>query len=80
MEINILAFGIARDILGGSQIQMPLPEGSTVGELKAALCSKFPAFAQLASLSIALNTSYASDSDPIRPTDEVVIIPPVSGG
>lgn len=80
MMVNILAFGIAKDILGSSQLSIELPESATVGQLKAQLCERYPAFEKLASLSIALNTSYAADDASIEPTDEVVIIPPVSGG
>ena len=80
MKINILAFGIAKDILGGSQLEIELPEHATVEQLKGQLCEQYPAFEKLAKLSIALNTAYASDDQTIEASDEVVIIPPVSGG
>lgn len=80
MKIEILAFGIARDILGDSRLTVEMPAQPTVGQLKAHLCSFYPAFEKLASFSIALNTEYADDGQAIRAGDEVVIIPPVSGG
>ncbi len=80
MEVKILAFGIAKDILGGSSLSVELPEKPTVGQLKAHLCQAYPDFEKLASFAIALNTEYAEDQQAIRPGDEVVIIPPVSGG
>ncbi len=80
MEIKILAFGIARDILGGSKLTVEMPTQPTVGQLKAHLCESYPAFEQLASFAIALNTEYADDGQAIQAGDEVVIIPPVSGG
>ncbi len=80
MTIKILAFGIARDILGGNEVQLQLPPEATVGQLKEQLCQSYPSFEKLASLSIALNADYVPDERKITPTDEVVIIPPVSGG
>jgi molybdopterin converting factor subunit 1 len=80
MQITILAFGIAREILGSSSISVELPGQPTVGELKAQLCRDYPGFEKLASLAIALNTEYATEEARIQPGDEVVIIPPVSGG
>ncbi|HQU59332.1 MAG: MoaD/ThiS family protein [Phaeodactylibacter sp.] len=80
MQVKIHAFGIARDILGGSSLSIEMPEQATVAQLKARLCQDFPSFEKLASLAVALNTEYASDSQIIGAGDEVVIIPPVSGG
>lgn len=80
MEIRVIAFGIAKDILGGSQFKIDLPPNATVGDLKLKLTNRFPEFSRLASLSVAVNTSYARDDQPIQLNDEVVIIPPVSGG
>ena len=80
MEIKILAFGIAREILGAAAFSIQLPGQPTVGQLKAHLCRSFPAFEKLASFAVALNAEYAEDQQAIQPGDEVVIIPPVSGG
>ncbi|MCB9293088.1 MAG: MoaD/ThiS family protein [Lewinellaceae bacterium] len=80
MEIKILAFGIAKDILGGANLSVELPGQPTVGQLKAHLCRSYPDFEKLASFAIALNTEYAEDEQAILAGDEVVVIPPVSGG
>ena len=80
MQINILAFGIAKDIVGGSFLAMELEKGTTVGKLKKRLTEQFPDFARLASLAIAVNTEYVDDETILRQSDEIVIIPPVSGG
>ena len=80
MDIEILAFGIAKDIVKGSTFRMKLPDESTVGNLKAHLCATYPEFERLASFAIAVNESYQPDDFTIREQDEVVIIPPVSGG
>lgn len=80
MEIQVIAFGIAKDILGDYQIKVELPPPATVSDLKLKLSEQFPEFTKLASLSVAVNTSYAKDDQEINQQDEVVIIPPVSGG
>lgn len=80
MKIDILAFGIAKDIIKSRSLMMELPEGGTVGELKNKLTNQFPDFQKLKSLAIAVNTEYRSDDFSLSENDEVVIIPPVSGG
>jgi molybdopterin converting factor subunit 1 len=80
MKINILAFGIAKDIIRGNTLSIELPEKATVGSLKEELTTRFPDFQKLRSLAIAVNTEYQSDDHPLTERDEVVIIPPVSGG
>lgn len=80
MKIKILAFGISRDILGGSTVEMQIPDGACVADLREALYSQYPALQKLSNLAIALNTEYAAEEQEIRERDEVVLIPPVSGG
>jgi len=80
MNISILAFGIARDIVGQSEFDLLLGGIRTVGELKQELVVRYPDFAKLASLAIAVNGEYVSDEHLLKVSDEVVIIPPVSGG
>ena len=80
MQLKILAFGIAKDIIGGSEIAFSVKSGTTVEELKIALGEKFPSFGQLNSLAIAVNNEYGESHQVIQENDEVVLIPPVSGG
>lgn len=80
MKINVLAFGIAKDIINGQSIEVELENGTDVQSLKANLCNRFPAFNKLKSLAIAVNEEYQEDHFILKEADEVVIIPPVSGG
>lgn len=80
MEIRILAFGIAKDILGARKTSVTLPEASTLADLRKELLSQHPTFAKLNSLRFALKQDYVSDEKLLHANDEVVIIPPVSGG
>ncbi|MGB6153983.1 MAG: MoaD/ThiS family protein [Pricia sp.] len=80
--MEILLFGIARDIVGNSSFRIPEDDGlpSSVLELKARLRNSFPEFGTLSSLAVAVNSNYAEDGDRLNKGDEIAIIPPVSGG
>lgn len=80
MKISILAFGIAKDILGGSSIEAKLDNDRTVAMLKNVLETRFPKLKKLATYMIAVNSEYATDDLEIKDRDEIAIIPPVSGG
>jgi molybdopterin converting factor subunit 1 len=80
MEINVLAFGIAKDIFGASSVNIQLADDATTAALKAILEEKYPRLKQLASYMVAVNNEYADDNGTIQARDEVAIIPPVSGG
>jgi molybdopterin converting factor small subunit len=80
MKLNILAFGIAKDIFGASTISMELPDNATALDLKVVLEQVHPQLKSLASYLLAVNNEYASDNLIIDACDEIAIIPPVSGG
>ena len=80
MKVQITAFGIARDIFQGSDKELEIEGSSSIADLKSMLLDEYPEFAKLASLRFAVNEEYQSDSYILKPRDEVVIIPPVSGG
>ena len=80
MQLTILAFGITKDIVGGSSIQVDIPENQTVASLKDWLGNQYPAMKELQSLLIAVNEEYGDETHVLMETDEVALIPPVSGG
>ncbi len=80
MKVELILYGISRDIIGGSTYHVEIKEGSTVKDVMDFLVSKFPDFNQLKSLLIAVNDEYATNEQVIVVGDEVVLIPPVSGG
>lgn len=80
MKLNVLAFGIAKDIFGNSSVDVELPEYVTTGHLKLSLEARYPKLKQLASYMVAVNNEYASDENILAERDEIAIIPPVSGG
>lgn len=80
MNCRIKAFGISREIVGGKIVELQVPDGQTVAELKTALFKKYPALAALRSVYVAVNNEYADENAPLKEGDEVALIPPVSGG
>lgn len=80
--MELLLFGIAKDIVGESVIDLSnsvrLPQ--SVSELKELLATEYPDFSKLSSLAIAVNSEYAADDVVLEKNDEIAIIPPVSGG
>lgn len=80
--MDLLFFGIAKDIVGTSQMKMDFGEDfpTSVADLKLVLTKKYPEFSKLSSLAIAVNSEYAEDHVQLESNDEVAIIPPVSGG
>ena len=80
MKVSLLAFGITKDILGGRVHEIEWEGESTVGGLLAHLSNQYPKLEGLASMKVAVNQEYVDATHPIKPQDEVVLIPPVSGG
>ncbi len=79
-HVRMLAFGIAKEIVGASEITIDAQDIDTVAALRKALMARYPQFAQLRQVALAVNGQYTIDSDLILSGDEVAIIPPVSGG
>ena len=80
MKINLVAFGIAKDILQTRQVTFEFHGEPTIHSLKVSLFERYPEFLKLKSLSFAVGENYQADSYSLNENDEVVIIPPVSGG
>ena len=80
MNVNVLSFGIAKDITGTSSTVLAVEEGMTVAQLRNLLENKYPQLKQLSTYMIALNNEYATDDQVVGANDELAIIPPVSGG
>ena len=79
MKCRIKTFGIARDILGSKELIMEI-SGNTVADLRNDLAKQYPSLESLNSLFIAVNQNYAEDKTVLSETDEIALIPPVSGG
>ena len=80
MKIRILLFGIARDIVGKTHLDLEQPEPLDVESFKQVLEDKYPKMSHLSYYKVAINQEFAKDSDLLKEGDEVALIPPVSGG
>lgn len=79
MKYTLKAFGVTKDILGGRDVSFEM-EGNKVADLRSELQSRFPEIKSLNSLFIAVNNNYADDGQTLNESDEIALIPPVSGG
>ena len=80
MKIKVIAFGIAKDILQSKELEIDMNSGSSISAFRQMLIQRYPEFAKLKSLSFAVGVNYQEDSFVLNENDEIVIIPPVSGG
>lgn len=78
--LTVLLFGITRDLVGQSTVAVPLTKGTRVADLMTHLNEQYPALANVKSILVAVNSEYAEPDTLLTPSDEVALIPPVSGG
>ena len=81
MKIQVRLFAAARQLCDASAVEVELPAGSTIGQLRAALAQQYPALAPLAPhLMFAAASQYVGDRVTLAADAEIACIPPVSGG
>jgi molybdopterin converting factor subunit 1 len=81
MKLIVKLFAVAKDRVGKNAIDVELPDGATVRQLRGAIVEQFPPLADvLRHARVAVNNDYASDTALIEEMAEIAIIPPVSGG
>jgi molybdopterin converting factor subunit 1 len=79
--MKIISFGVTKDITGSLYLDLETGENPvSVKELKENLFNRYPGLQNLKTLSIAVNSEYASNETMVSNQDEVALIPPVSGG
>ena len=81
MTITVRLFARARELAGAGQLKLELPLGARVADLRGALVEGVPALGPLLAVSaVAVNHDFAEADRVLVESDEVAIIPPVSGG
>jgi molybdopterin converting factor subunit 1 len=81
MRVQVLFFGILKDIVGKPLEAIELPDEASVGDVLARYEAQFPKLKEsLPSLAVAVNQQYAGSDTKLSPDDEVALLPPVSGG
>ena len=83
MTIHVRLFAAIRETIGRESVDLTLPEGATAEDVWAELIrlDKQGALkARRVNLAAAVNRKYTKFDAPLKDGDEVVFIPPVSGG
>jgi molybdopterin converting factor subunit 1 len=82
MTVQIRLFAILRERAGRESIELELDDGATVSDALRALRARAPFSDLIGEMPVlmAVNRDYATPSTPLRPDDELALIPPVSGG
>ena len=80
MKIQILFFGILKDIVEENAIELTIDNGITIANLKESLLKKYEKLNAYSNFSIAVNEAYIETNYILRVNDIVALIPPVSGG
>jgi molybdopterin converting factor subunit 1 len=81
VRVRVRLFASLREAVGRDHLDLDLPEGATVEDAWRRLVAECPALtARRRSLSAALNRRYVPFDAPLAAGDEVVFVPPVSGG
>lgn len=81
MRVRVRLFASLREAAGEGEVELDLPAGASAEDAWRALVGRHPALAdRRASLSAAVNRRYVAFDAPLSAGDEVVFVPPVSGG
>lgn len=81
MTVKVLLFAQLRDRVGADELAVSLPSGSTGAGLMGWLSQRSPTMNGLLRVSrLAVNCEYVAFDRVLHDGDEVVVIPPVSGG
>ena len=81
MKLRVKLFAVAKERVGKSAIEVDLPDGATVCQLRSAILEQHALLSDvMRHARLAVNNDYASDGAVLNLTAEIAIIPPVSGG
>lgn len=81
IHVTVLFFATIRDHMGARRIDVELPKGSGVPELRQELLARVPAAATaLENALVSINREYAFGEEAIPDGAEVAFFPHVSGG
>lgn len=81
MRITIKALGQVAEVLGERELELELKRGNAMSSVRDALCREHPKLTPLwPSLAIAVNGEFIEGGCPLKGGDEVLLLPPISGG
>ena len=81
MRVQVLFFGILKDIVGRASDSLELQEGSTLADVLTHYEDRVPKIREvLHTVALSVNQHYAGPGAVLGEGDEVALLPPVSGG
>lgn len=81
IQVHLKLFAVYQEALGLSELQQQLPIGTTAGEALDQLIDQHPTLAQWRSVTrLGVNLNFVEPDTILTDGDELVLIPPVSGG
>lgn len=81
MNVHLVAFATASDIVGKDPQTLELADGSSLSDLQRLLTERYPTLETLwPRLAIAVDGQLARTDAPLKDGAEVALLPPVSGG
>jgi len=81
MRVRVRLFASLREAIGQGEVELDLPAHATAEDAWARLASDYPALTdRRPRLTAAINRRYAPFDSPLSDGDELVFVPPVSGG
>lgn len=80
-KIDLRLYASIKDVLGKDRIDIDWTKNMTVGDLRKQLDASYPILSIVnARFSISVNRKPVDDSELIINTDEIAVLPPISGG
>lgn len=80
-RIKLLFFATIRDRAGTKSLEMDIPAGMTILQLKEKIGADYPNLKEsMKSVLVTINREYAFDEAVVPANAEIALFPPVSGG
>jgi molybdopterin converting factor subunit 1 len=81
MKVRLLNFAMLRDIVGNSEVELSLADGTRAADVWQSMRRDYRALAAYEQPPlVAINETYATPDTILRDGDELAFIPPVAGG
>ncbi|MUL38198.1 molybdopterin synthase sulfur carrier subunit [Gloeocapsopsis sp. AAB1 = 1H9] len=81
ITITIKLFAAYQEAYGTSELTLTFPQGTSVVEVRDRLIQEHPELSQWRDITrFGINFQFVEPETPLNDGDEVVLIPPVSGG
>lgn len=80
MRVRVRLFASLREAAGRRELELECPAGARVADALRTLAEQYPHLRGLEAARVAVNLEYVGPEFGLRDSDEVAIIPPVSGG